>query len=141
MDTAAGPRRTMRQKLEHEMTEFAVVALYLFVCFAALMAYKAAVTQGGPIGAAPFAFAALKAAILGKFVLIGDAARVGERLHTQRLITRILLKSGAVLVLLAVLSALETILVGLIHHRGLAASVAEIDASGWRQIIAGCVVL
>jgi hypothetical protein len=27
MDAAAGPRRTMRQRLEHEMTEYAVVAL------------------------------------------------------------------------------------------------------------------
>jgi hypothetical protein len=51
-----------------------------------------------------------------------------------------LVKSVAVLLLLAVLSGLETILVGLIHRRGLAASAPEIGGGGWRQITAGCVV-
>src|SRR3954471_5670519 len=86
MDAEVKPRGGMKQKLEHELKEFAVISLYFYICFAAILFYKATVLQAEGIGYAPFGLAVVKALILGKFVLLGHAAHVGERFAQKPLI-------------------------------------------------------
>ena len=52
---------------------------YLYVCFGAIVLLKASVLHDISIGFAPWGYAAVKAFILGKFMLIGHDIRLGER--------------------------------------------------------------
>ena len=127
-------------KLVHEFREFAVIAVYLYVCFTALAYLKAAILEAHGIAFAPFGFAAVKALICAKFVLLGHAAHVGERYKDRPLIWPTLYRSAAFLVLLLVLNFLEEILVGALHHRSLADALARVGGGSLHQLIATSVV-
>ena len=141
MDANARPHGSVKQRVEHELKEFAAIALYLYICFAAILFYKAAVLQAEGIGYAPYGVAAVKALILGKFVLIGHAAHVGERYGHKPLIYPILYQSGVFLAMLVALTVVEEAIVGLIHGRTIAQSIADIAGGTWAQIAATCLLL
>jgi hypothetical protein len=123
-------------RVTNELREFAVIATYLSVCFTALAYLKATILEAHGIAFAPFGFAVVKALLCAKFVLVGRALHVGERFKTMPLIWPTLHKSVAFLVLLLVLNLLEEIVLGLIHHRTLIDSIAEIGGGTIDQLIA-----
>jgi len=82
------------QRVTAEVKEFSIVAVYLFVCFSALSYLKASILEAHGIEFAPFGFAAAKALICAKFVLLGRAFRVGERFKSLPLIWPTLYKSS-----------------------------------------------
>ncbi len=123
------------------MTEFAIIAAYLCICFAALAYLKAAVLHAHGVTFAPFGFAAVKALICAKFVLVGRALHLGERFKALPLIWPTLHKSFMFLVLLIILNALEEIIVGLMHHRNAADSLGDFGGGTLDQMIATSVVV
>ena len=128
-------------RLTNELREFAVISAYLYVCFTALAYLKATILQAHGIAFAPFGFAVVKALLCAKFVLVGRALHVGERFKTMPLIWPTLHKSLAFLALLLILNLLEEIVVGLIHHRTVANSIAEIGGGTLDQLIATSFVI
>ena len=138
---ARGPAKaSFGDRIGHELREFAVIAAYLYICFTALAYLKAAILQAHGIPFAPFGLAAVKALICAKFVLVGRMLHVGERFQMRPLIWPTLYKSLAFLVLLLVLNALEEVTVGVLHHRAIADSLAEIGGGTLDQLIATSVV-
>jgi hypothetical protein len=128
------------KRITDELKEFAIIAAYLYVCFTAITYLKAAILHAHGIEFAPFGLAAAKALICAKFVSLGHALHVGERFKSQPLIWPTLHKSIAFLVLLLVLNAVEEVLVGLLHHRAIPDSLAEIGGGTLDQLIATSVV-
>jgi Na+-translocating ferredoxin:NAD+ oxidoreductase RnfE subunit len=136
MDSGAPPKATARERVTHELREFAVISVYLWVCFAALTYLKFAILHAHGIAFAPFGFAAAKALICAKFILVGRAVHIGERFKLHPLIWPTLYKSMAFSLLLIVLNVIEEILVGLFHGRPILDSVAEIGGGSIDQMIA-----
>jgi len=130
----------LAQRAADELREFAVIAIYLFICFAALLFLKASILRAHDIEFTPFGLAAAKALICAKFVSLGQIFHVGERFKAQPLIWPTLYKSIAFLVLLLVLNAIEEVLVGLLHHRAVVDSLAGIGGGTLDQLIATSVV-
>jgi hypothetical protein len=128
-------------RVTNELREFAIIAAYLCICFTALAYLKAAILRAHGIDFAPFGFAAVKALICAKFMLLGRAFHVGERYKTGPLIWPTLYKSLTFLVLLFVLNVLEEVIVGLIHHRTVADSIADIGGGTLDQLIATSVIV
>jgi hypothetical protein len=128
------------KRMTDELKEFAIIAAYLFVCFTALAYLKAAILRAHGIEFAPFGLAAAKALICAKFASLGHAFHVGERFKSQPLIWPTLHKSLAFLVLLLALNAVEEVLVGLLRHRTIADSLAEIGGGTLEQLIATSVI-
>ena len=63
----------------------------------------------------PFSSTAIKALILGKFILIGKVIKVGERVRHDVLLHRILWKSLAMMLLLPIFTMVEDLLTGLVQ--------------------------
>ena len=116
---------TLGKRAADELKEFAVIAAYLFICFVALAYLKASILRAEGIAFAPFGFAAAKALICAKFVSVGHVLHLGERFKSLPLIWPTLYKSFVFLVLLLALNAVEEVVVGLIHHRTIAGSLAR----------------
>jgi hypothetical protein len=136
MSSGVPVAKSVGQRVTDELKEFLIIAAYLYVCFTALAYLKAAILQAHGIAFAPFGFAAVKALICAKFMSVGYVLQVGERYKTQALIWPTLYKSFAFLVLLIVLNVLEEIVVGLLHHRTVANSIAEFGGGTLDQVIA-----
>jgi hypothetical protein len=141
MESSAPSRLSVREKAIEELTEFIVLTGYLYVCFAAVIYFKAAVLQAQGIAYAPLGLAIIKAAICAKFMLMGRALHLGERFKHLPLIVPTLHRSFVFLLLLAVLTFIEEIIVGAIHGRMVLDSISEIAGGTFRQMIATILII
>jgi hypothetical protein len=75
-ETTMPQKATLFQRARHELAEYLVIVAYLFVCFGSLLFYKSAILRNDGIEFAAFGLALVKALILGKFILVLQAAGV-----------------------------------------------------------------
>jgi hypothetical protein len=134
-------KATLGQRAVHELKEMAILALYLYVTLGAVILMKTAVLHSAGISFTPWGIAAVKALVLAKFMLIGRAMKVGERYTDRPLIWPTLYKSFAFLVLLVVLTIIEEVVVGLVHHQSVAASLGELTGAKLYETIAGILIM
>ena len=141
MDAAAQAKESLRERAINELREFAVVSAYLYICFTALAYLKAAILQAEGIVFAPFAFAAVKALLCAKFMSLGHAVHLGDHFKKRALIWPTLHRSVIYAALIFVLSAIEEVIVGLIHHRSVVDSLAGLGGGTMPQLIATSIVM
>jgi len=133
--------QTLKARLGEELRNYLLVAAYLFVCFAVLMLYKSAILSEAGVHVVPAGTALVKALVLGKFLLIGEAAGVGTRVRTGTLWRHVAIRTLFLAVLLVALTIVEEIVVGLVHHRPMAQSLAEFFGDALPEKLAGCLVM
>jgi hypothetical protein len=141
MESGTQPRPSVREKIIDELKELAVIAAYLYVCFAALIQLKAAILRAEDVPYAPLGIAAIKALICAKFMLLGSAFHLGERFAKPPLIVSTLYRSFAFLVLLIVLNVAEEAIVGVVHGKTALDSIADIAGGTWYQIVVTSFIL
>ena len=88
--------QTLKQRAYHEMKEFLIIALYLWVVLGLLLLYKSVILNQG-ISYLDHGVALVNALVLGKFVLIARAFHLGEQANDAPLIYPTLLKGSPVL--------------------------------------------
>lgn len=142
MDGRISSAVTVAQKrVGHELRQYALISVYLYVCFGALILYKMAILRGQGVGYAPYGLAAVKALILAKFFLLGRAARIGDRYENRRVIYVVAYKSLLFLVLLIGLSFIEEAVAGVVRGQTVVASLAEIGGGTLPQILATSLIV
>jgi hypothetical protein len=133
---AQEPRGSLAQTARREFKELAGICAYLYVCFGALIFYKASILHSEGIEFVAYGLAFGKALILGKFVLVGHALGFGERNKPRRLVLAILFKSLIFALLLVVLSVIEEVIVGFFKGRQLHDTLGEIAGGTLAQLLA-----
>lgn len=131
---------SLAKRLREELVKYGLVSGYLFICFSILLLYEASVTGGGHSGL-PFSIAIVKALVLGKFLLIGDAMKAGSRVNEHHLLARVAWKSLAFLVVLLVFKALEELILGFFHDKSVAQVAAEILDRTWLENLAPVLIM
>jgi hypothetical protein len=138
---AVGHRGGLKARLREEILRYLGISAYLYLCFGAVLLHEAGVLDREGVGALPYGVAAVKALVLGKFLLIGDALGAGTRFGARTPAMRIATRTGALLVMLVVLTLLEEIAVGAWHGRSVGATLAELGGSARLETLAGVAVL
>jgi len=128
-------------RLREELAKYLAVSTYLFVCFAVLLYYRSAILSEFGQHFAPLGTALVKALVLGKFLLIGDAMAVGTRVGARTLLQRIGIRTLLLAVLLVVLTMVEEIVVGLVHDRTPVAALSEFFGRALPEKLAGCLLM
>ncbi|HZT20641.1 MAG TPA: hypothetical protein VFA23_14625 [Dongiaceae bacterium] len=131
----------VREKAISEAKEYAAVAAYLFIVFSALLFLKSAILRSQGVIWVPWGFAAVKAAVLAKFVLIARAMHVGERFRTRPLIWEVVHRSLTLLLVVAILTVIEEAAIAAIHGQAISRAVDEIGGGTPDQLIATLVIL
>jgi uncharacterized membrane protein YjfL (UPF0719 family) len=134
-------KTTIRHRLIEEIRVYAIISLYLWICFGALLLYKLSVIPADDMRLLPFGTAAIKALIIGKFIMIGKALKVGVRTKIDTLLHRIAWKSLAILLLLLICTLLEELIVGLVHGQAIYDMVADLIDRPWLQNVAPSIVM
>jgi hypothetical protein len=132
---------TLRERAVDELRLYAIVSGYLYLCFAALLFFEATLQPDAGVPLAPHGFAAIKALVVGKFLLIGRAVGAGTRLPAVTVAGRIGLRTLGLLVILAVLTLLEEMIVGAMHGRAVGSTVAEVFGHPRYSFFAKCAVM
>ena len=119
-----------------------MVSSYLFVCFGALIFYKASILHGEGIEFTVFGLAIVKALILGKFLLLLEALKIGEdKKHARSALANILTKSLLFSLLLFAMTVVEELIVGHFHGRASREVLREIAGGTWQQAVAVAILL
>ena len=140
--TATDSRRpTAKERLREELHRYLAVSAYLYVCFAAILLYKAAILSNLGEHFLHFGLAAGKALVLGKFVLLGEAAGIGTRAGGGSLLRRVARNSLLFLLLLIALTIVEEVIVGLVHGHSLGQAVASLADRPIPEVLASCLLM
>jgi hypothetical protein len=139
--TETTAKATPRQRAVNELKELAIVFVYLYITLGAVIMMKTAVLHDQGISFVPWGIAAVKAALLAKFMLIGRAMKIGERYTARPLIWPTLHKAFGFLVLLVALVIVEEVVVGLFHRQSVAASLGELTGARLYETLAGILIL
>ena len=134
-------KSTLRSRLAHELREYAVNVAYLWVTLGALVLFKAGVLRQEGVSEAHLGVALGKALILGKFLMIGEAARLGARGEARPLLVLIARKVLAFFVLLVALFTAEEFVVGWLRGTSFAATLAAFEARSLLELIATCLLV
>lgn len=118
-----------------------VISGYLFVWFAGLNLYKAAILRSVGVQFDFYGLALIKALILGKFILLGHMLKVGERRTAHRRAVDIIVKSLIFVVLLLMLDVLEEFIVGYFHGRSPGEVLSTIDGGSLLELVATCFLM
>jgi hypothetical protein len=136
------PKATLGRRLRHELTEYLIISTYLYVCFSSLIFYKASILQSDGIVFATYGFAIVKALILGKFILVLHALKLGEgKLGAGVLLADILKKSVLFVIFLIALTVAEEIIVGYFHGRTSQEVVSEMAGGTLPQAFAVAILM
>lgn len=131
----------IKHRLIEEVRAYAIISFYLWICFGALLLYKESVIQANAMKFLPFGTAAIKALVIGKFIMVGKALKVGVRTKIDTLLHRIAWKSLAILLLLLIFTLLEEWIVGLVHGHATHDILAELIDRSWLQNLAPSIVM
>jgi len=135
-------QRQVAERARHELIAYLTVSAYLLVWFTAVLFYKSTILRSVGIEFAPFAIAVVKALVLGKFILILEAFKVGENdRRNSPLIVDLLKKAFVFTLLLFALSILEEIVVGHFHGRTAPEVIKEIGGGSALQALAQAILM
>jgi hypothetical protein len=140
-DREAQLKPGLKERAKVELVRFVEVSAYLFVAFAVLLFYRNALLQGSGVSSLSLGFAAGKAMILAKFLLLGESARLGRRFRAPRLWIAIVRQAVLMWILLIVLSVLEEFLVGLAQGHSLSQTLAGYESNSVLLMLARSIVL
>jgi hypothetical protein len=131
----------LHQRAMHELKELVFISLYLYVSLGAVILMKTAVLRTQGIEFTPWGIAIIKAVVLAKFMLLGEAMRIGGRTTTRPLIWPTLQRAFGLLVLLIIMTIIEEAVVGLFHHKSIAASLGELFGPRLEETLAGYLIM
>jgi hypothetical protein len=141
-DAGTGKAKSLLHKARHEFVSYIAVSSYLMVWFVALMFYKATILRSVGVEFAPFGFAIVKALILGKFMLVLEALKLGERRTSgNAMIVQIIIKALLFTFALIVMSMIEEVIVGHFHGRDARDVLKEMAGGSLAQVFASAILM
>jgi hypothetical protein len=126
---------TLKRKAYHEMKEFLIITLYLWVIFSLFNLYKSVILAEQHIPLAAHSFAFINALALAKVMLVAKALHLGDRFDNAPLIYTTLLKSALFTIVLACFKILEDAGLGLYHGKSFQQSIADLGGGTLNGIL------
>lgn len=137
---SADTRQSSRaQRLRHELIQYGILSLYLYICFGAIILYKMAVLRAYDIDYVLYGWAAIKALIVGKFIMLGHAVHLGERYRDKPLIYSIAYRVLLFAALVIALSFLEEFVKAWIHGKAIGQVLS--GPGVWEELVTQCILL
>jgi hypothetical protein len=134
----------LKKKAVHELREYFLVSLYLWVVLGMFVLYKSVVLEAAGHHQVDFpahGFALINALVLGKFMLIARAFHLGERANDAPLIYPTLLKSALFALVLGCFKILEDAAVGYFHGKSFSESIADLGGGTLTGILTLVIIL
>ena len=130
-------KAAIAERAKTEAKELFFLALYLFIVFGALVFLKSAIKEADGVHWGYWGFAAIKALLVAKFILLGRALHLGEGHRTKPLIWQTLHKAVVFTLFVALLTVIEEALVGMgVHGKTFFQSIADLGGGTLKQAIA-----
>ena len=138
---AGAPHTTLREKVVDEGRRFLTMFLYLWAIFALFALHERIVLReaGASLPAQGFAF--VNALVLAKVMLVAEDLNLGNWLKGRPLLWPVVHESVLFALLFIAVHYLEHILIGMLHHETLQASVPAIGGGGLPGLLSTAVIM
>ena len=124
--------RNLAHRVYHQVIQFLLIAIYLFVVFGVLAVHEEVVAAKNGITYHFYGFAIINALILGKVMLVAEDLHFANWFKNSPLVYPILFKSVAFTILFLIFDIVEEVVVGLFKGRTIAESFPDIGGGGAR---------
>jgi hypothetical protein len=132
------PKKTMKQKAEHEGKELLILTVYLGFFFCALVTYRALLLKGYESVSLDYGFALLNALIIAKVILIGDFIKVVHKYEAKALVLSVFYKALVYGIFVFIFHLIEEIIKALIHHNDISRVFHEVKLD---QLAIRCLII
>lgn len=132
---ASPQHETLKHRAQHELWRFAAIFAYLWAMFILFQIHEFVVLAQHGIPAEKFGAGFVNALIFAKVMVVADNLPANAWLRTKPLIVPIVARSVGFAALLIVVDSIEKILLGLIHHKAVNASLPTYGEGGVAGIV------
>lgn len=136
MTESPASESSAKSRLAHELKSYAAISAYLFVCFSVILFYDVSTSDDIEANAFRIGAAAVKALVIGKFILIGELVKPGTRMSAPTLLHRVIWRTLGMLVVLVILKLVEELVISTVHGQGIGYAVNELMQQSWRRLVA-----
>jgi hypothetical protein len=137
-----GKHHKLAERAKHELIAYLSISGYLMTWFLAVFFYKSTILRSVGVIFAPLGLAAVKALVLGKFILMLEALKLGEdKTGRTIIIVGILKKAVLFTLLLFILSVIEEVVVGYFHGKNAQDALKDFAGGTIPQAIASAVLM
>ncbi len=140
MSSADKKKKSLKEKIFHEMAEYWINVGYLTLVFAAFTQYRRILLAAYDITYTNYWVAAIEALILAKVIMIGAVLRLGRGLEQKPLIYPTLYKTVVFTLFVGVFTVLEHAIKGLWAGTGFMGGIADYFGKG-HELLANCLVV
>jgi hypothetical protein len=141
MSSPGKKKKSLKEKIFHEMAEYWINVGYLALVFAAFTQYRRLVLAAHDFTYTNYWVAVIEALILAKVVMIGDVLRLGRRLDHKPLIYSTVLKTVIFSLFVGAFTLIEHVIKGLWMGKGLTGGLVDLLGKGHHELLAGCLVV
>lgn len=134
-------KRSWKDRFFREMVDYWFAFVYLALVFAAFTQYRRFVLAAHDIEYTNYWVAVIKALVLAKVILIGEAVRLGRGLEEKPLIYPTVYKTVVFGVFIVAFTVIEHAIRGLWQGNGLMGGVAEYFGRGIHELLAGFLIM
>jgi hypothetical protein len=131
----------VKEKVVEEFKEYWIVVIYLFLMFGSFTLYRRLVQAEAGISYLHYGFAAVKALVLAKVILIGQALGLSRRFVGPPLIKSVILQVIVFALFICLFAILEAVVEGLVHHEGWKDIANSLVSEGRDEILARTVMV
>jgi hypothetical protein len=141
MSSSDKKRKSLKEKIFHEMAEYWINVGYLTLAFAAFTQYRRFVLAAHDITYTNYWVAVIEALILAKVIMVGAVLRLGRGLEHKPLIYPTLYKTVVFTIFVAFFSVFEHLIKGLWNGTGLMGGLAGFLGKGPHELLANSLVV
>src|SRR5262249_42405237 len=127
--------RPLIQKVTHEVREYLVISLYLFVVFSLMIVYKSLILAEHHIDVVHHGVALISAFALAKVMLTAQELHLGDWFGDAPLIYPTLAKASVFTLVLACFKIAEEAIVGRFHEKSFHDSISDFAGGTWKGIL------
>jgi hypothetical protein len=141
MSSPGKKKKSLKEKIFHEMAAYWINVGYLTLVFAAFTQYRRFVLAAHDITYTNYWVAVIEALILAKVVMIGDALRLGRGLGQKPLIYPTLFRTVAFSLFVVGFTLTEHLIKSLWMGKGFTGGLVGFLGKGSHELLAGCLVV
>lgn len=130
-----------KARLLHEFRGYWLIVAYLTLVFAAFTQYRRLTLAAYDIEYENYWIALIKAMVLGKVIMIGDALRLARGLDRRPLIYPTLYRTVIFSLFIIAFTIAEHAVKGMWKGEGAAAGVREFLGKGWHELLGSTLVI
>jgi magnesium-transporting ATPase (P-type) len=117
--TKEEPKKSLKARAAYEVRELIIVVLYLTFFFCTLVTYSMVLQKTYDSAMANYGEAVIKALVIGKIILIGEALKVGRKFESQPLLPFSAVKAFVYTLIVFAFHIVELLVVSLFQSKGL----------------------